>query len=172
MSMADAFLAEFEQELATTRRFLERLPEDRLDWRPHEKSMTAGELALHIAQTPKGVLTMAQQNEAPVPNFAGGRPRPKDKAEVLQALEESAEFVRRELPRIDDARMQATWRAMSDRQVVLTMPRAAFVRSIMLNHWIQHRGQFGVYLRLLGAKVPSSYGPSGDEPPAFLKKNA
>lgn len=171
MSMADAFLAEFEQELVTTRRFLERLPEDRLNWKPHEKSMTAGELALHIAQTPKGVLTMAQQDEAPVPNFAGGRPQPGSRDEVLKALDESAEFVRRELPRISDARMQATWRATSDGQAVLTMPRAAFVRSIMLNHWIQHRGQFGVYLRLLGASVPSSYGPSGDEPPAFLRKS-
>ncbi len=172
MSVAEAFLAEFEPELATTRRFLERLPEDQLNWKPHEKSMTAGQLALHIAQTPLNVLRMAQQDEVPVPNFAGGMPQPANRAEVLKALDESAEFVRRELPRINDARMQATWQAVSNGKAVLTVPRAAFLRSILLNHWYHHRGQFGVYLRLLDVKVPSSYGPSGDEAPEFLQKSA
>lgn len=170
MAIAETFLGEFEQEAQTTRKFLERLPQDRLSWRPHEKSMTAGELALHIARTPEGVLTMAQLDEVPVPDFGAGRPQPQSIEEVLQALDQSVAYVRRELPRIDDARMQAPWKATLNGRTVMEIPRAAFIRSIMLNHWYHHRGQFGVYLRLLGANVPSSYGPSGDELPDFLQE--
>src|SRR5690242_19571586 len=85
--VAGAMLGEFEAELVTTRKFLERLPADKLAWRPHEKSMTAGQLALHVAQTPMGVLNMALQEEAPPPNFAGGRQQPATVAEVLEALD-------------------------------------------------------------------------------------
>jgi uncharacterized damage-inducible protein DinB len=83
--------------------------------------------------------------------------------EILAAHDQSVEFVRKELPKIDDARMQQIWSGTVDGKPVMSMPRVAFLRFIMLNHWIHHRGQLGVYLRLLGAKVPSSYGPSGDE---------
>ena len=165
--IAMALLAEFEQELRTTRKFLERVPEERLDWRPHEKSMSVGQLALHIAQTPEGVLRLSEPDEAAPPDFSAGRPQPTTLSEVLNALDQSAAFVRRTLPNFDDARMQDTFRVVHDGNTLLSLPRAAFLRSIMLNHWYHHRGQLGVYLRLLGVTVPSSYGPSGDEAPNF-----
>ncbi len=167
MSIAQAFIDEFEQELPTTRRFLERLPEDKLTWKPHEKSMTAGQLALHIATSPGGVVNMARQDAPEAPS--GTNPQPASLREVLTALEESAAVVRETLRGFSDERMRGTVRFMKEGRELLAMPRAAMLRSILLNHWYHHRGQFGVYLRLVGAKVPSSYGPSGDEPPDFMR---
>lgn len=168
MTISESFLSEFEQEARTTRKFLERLPADRLDWRPHPKSMTAGQLALHIASFPAGVMGMAAEDVAAPPDFSRPNPQPQSVKEVLDALDRSIEAVRAGLPRLDDARMAATWTLKHDGKVLMSMPRMAFLRSILLNHGYHHRGQFGVYLRMLGAKVPSSYGPSGDEPPAFM----
>lgn len=157
-----AMLSEFEQELDTTRRFLVRLPEDKLTWRPHEKSMTAGQLALHLAQLSAGVLHLAMQEKATPPDFST-RQQPARLREVLDELEHSAAYVRRTLPTIDDDRMGGLFQVVQDGRTLLALPRAAFLRSIMLNHWYHHRGQLAVYLRLLGAAVPSSYGPSADE---------
>ena len=164
-TVAGAMLAEFETELATTRKFLQRVPPDKLDWRPHEKSMTAGQLALHVAQVPQGVLGMATRDEAPPPNFDRGREQPRTAGEVLEALDRSAAFVRQTLPTIDDRRMGETFKVVAGGRTLFAIPRAAFLRSILLNHWYHHRGQLGVYLRLLGAPVPASYGPSADESP-------
>jgi uncharacterized damage-inducible protein DinB len=165
--IAAALLAEFEQELATTRRFLERVPEAQLTWRPHEKSMTAGQLALHIASVPEGVLRLSEPDEANPPDFSKGQPQPTSRREILDTLEGSAAYVRQTLPKVDDARMRKTFRVVQGDKALLSLPRAAFLRSIMLNHWYHHRGQLGVYLRLLGTAIPSSYGPSGDEAPRF-----
>ena len=168
--IATSFLAEFEQELGTTRKFLECLPVERLTWRPHEKSMTAGQLALHIAQTPAGVLRLSESDEAPVPDMSRERPQPATLREVLDALDQSAAYLRQTLPTLDDSRMRDTFRVVQGDRTLMSLPRAAFLRSIMLNHWYHHRGQLGVYLRLLGTSVPSSYGPSGDELPSFMSK--
>ena len=108
-AIAAGLLAEFEQELATTRRFLERVPADKLGWRPHEKSMTAGELALHIAEVPEGVVRLCEPDTAEAPDFSGGRPQPKSKREVIDALERCVTYVREKLPAIDDARMHETF---------------------------------------------------------------
>jgi len=164
MSIAQSLLAEFEHEVPVTRRFLERLPEDKLAWKPHEKSMTAGELALHIAQSPGQVARLASEDVVPMPNF-GQRPQPRSVKEVLQAFDECVAEVRRVLPSMDDTRIQGMWRAQRDGVDAFAMPRVIFLRNIMLNHWYQHRGQFGVYLRLLNQNVPASYGPSADENP-------
>ena len=169
MTLAQSLLAEFEQEAQTTRRFLERLPEDKLTWKPHPKSMTAGQLALHIAGAPSQVLELCKLDPAPAPDFNRPNPQPATLREVLDAHEQSVSAVRSELPKYDDRRMHSTWRAVKDGHEIVSMPRATFLRSIMLNHWYHHRGQLGVYLRLVGAKVPSSYGPSGDELPDFMK---
>ena len=163
--IARALLEEFERELGTTRRFLERVPDDRLTWRPHEKSMTAGQLALHVAEVPGRVLRMSLTDEAAPPDLSAGRQQPTTLREVLAVLDGSAERVRQTLPLIDDGRMRQSFKVVRSGRTLLSTPRADFLRSIMLNHWYQHRGQLGVYLRLLGAAVPSSYGPSGDEPP-------
>jgi len=165
--IAKSLLAEFEQELGTTRRFLERVPEDRLTWRPHEKSMTVGQLALHIAQVPEGVLRLSEPDEATAPDFSAGRPQPETLREVLDTLDRSATHVRQVLPAIDDSCMRSMFTVVQGGRTLLSLPRLAFLRSIMFNHWYHHRGQLGVYLRLLGTAVPSSYGPSGDEAPRF-----
>lgn len=164
MSIAQMFVGELEHELKTTRRFLERLPADKLDWKPHPKSQTAGQLALHIATIPGGIAGMSQSDEVALPDFSKPFPQPTTLQEVLAAHDASAIKAREILNGTSDARMQELWHATMAGKRVMSMPRQTMLRMIMLNHWIQHRGQLGVYLRLLGAKVPSSYGPSGDEP--------
>jgi uncharacterized damage-inducible protein DinB len=166
MTHAQTLLAEFEQEAQTTRKFLARLPEDKLAWRPHEKSMTAGQLAWHLATIPDSVLRMALQDKFPMPDT--GKPQPKSLDEILTAFDEAVAKVKGLLPTVTDEQMQGTWTLVIDGKEVLSMPRAVVMRKILLNHWYHHRGQFGVYLRLVGAKVPSAYGPSGDEMPDFL----
>jgi uncharacterized damage-inducible protein DinB len=152
-----------------TRRFLERLPEDRLLWRPHQKSMSAGQLALHIARIPGGVVRFVQQNPAPAPDF-GTVPQPGTLPEVLSTFEESVAAVKSLLPQWGDSGLQETWRMVQGDRELLVIPRGQFLRDIMLDHWYQHRGQFSVYLRLLDVAVPASWGPSADEVPGFLQK--
>jgi uncharacterized damage-inducible protein DinB len=167
-TVAQAMLAEFEAQAPVTRRFLERLPEDKLTWKPHAKSMTAGQLAYHLAFVPGGVVRAAEMNPAPAPQFQF--PQPASGKEVLTVFEQSIASVREVLPRFSDAAMEETWRIVADGREVLAMPRGLFLRDILLNHWYQHRGQFSVYLRLLDIAVPSSWGPSADEVPAAFKQ--
>src|ERR1700747_3498946 len=169
MTIAQAMLAEFEDQAPITRRYLERLPVDKLTWKPHEKSMSAGQLAYHLAFVPGGVIRFVQTNPAPAPEFAGF-PQPASRREILEKFEESIAAVRSELPKLNDAAMAETWRMVGGEREVLAQPRAEFLRDVMFSHWYQHRGQFSVYLRLLGVPVPASWGPSADEPPLFLQK--
>jgi len=169
MSLAESMLAEFEAQAPITRKFLERLPGNRLTWKPHEKSMSAGQLGLHIARVPGGSVRFVQQNPAQAPNF-NSAPQPASVGEILAEFDESIATVRTLLPQFSDAAMQETWRMVQGNQELLTIPRAQFLRDIMLNHWFQHRGQLCVYLRLLNVAVPASWGPSGDEQPVFLQK--
>jgi uncharacterized damage-inducible protein DinB len=163
MSIAQFMLGEFENEANITRKFLERIPENKLTWKPHEKSHTAGALGLHIASVPGNVVQFTLVDQTPVPDFSKMFKQPATIREILDAHEKSIETVKEILPTLDDARLMTNWSAVLDGKPVLTMPKAMLLRAILLNHWIQHRGQLGVYLRLTGAKVPSSYGPSGDE---------
>jgi uncharacterized damage-inducible protein DinB len=169
MSIAQAMLAEFEIQAPVTRRFLERLPEDKLTWKPHAKSMSAGQLAYHLAFVPGSVVQFAQNNPAPAPEF-GHFPQPASRAEILKTFDESISTVRSLLPKFSDQAMAETWRLVAGQQEVLAQPRAAFLRDILLSHWYQHRGQFSVYLRMLEVPVPASWGPSADEPPLFAQK--
>jgi uncharacterized damage-inducible protein DinB len=161
MSIAQQLLAEFEAQAPIPRRFLERVPEDKLTWRPHAKSMTAGQLAYHLATVPGGVCRASQQDEVQRPDFQF--PQLGTRKEILETFDQSVAIVREVLGGFDDATMKATWRIMADTREVAAMPRAAFLRNIMLNHWYQHRGQFSVYLRMLDVPVPSSWAPSADE---------
>jgi len=163
MSIAQAMLGEFEHEAKTTRKFLERVPQDKLKWRPHEKSHTIGELALHVALMPEFVTRMALADSAPVPKTSEVFKQPETVQDVLGRYDKSCEAVRQILPTLDDARLMTNWSATVDGKPVMTVPKVMVLRMFMLNHWIQHRGQLGVFLRLMGAKVPASYGPSGDE---------
>ena len=150
-------------------KFLERLPEDKLTWKPHDKSMTAGQLAYHLASVPGGIVRFVQNNPAQAPesfNF----PQPANREEILKTLDESIATVRSVLPSFDDAAMKETWHMVAGRREMLAQPRAEFLRDVMLSHWYQHRGQFSVYLRMLEVAVPASWGPSADEPPPFAQK--
>jgi uncharacterized damage-inducible protein DinB len=161
MPIVQSLLAEFETQAPITRKFLERLPNDKLTWSPHSRSLTAGQLAYHLAFVPGGIVRAAQKNQIPPPDFQF--PQPATVQEVLDAFDQSVVTVREILPGFDDAAMNATWRIVAGDQEIAAMPRGAFLRNIMLNHWYQHRGQFCVYLRLLDVPVPSSWGPSADE---------
>jgi uncharacterized damage-inducible protein DinB len=167
-SIAQSLLAEFETQAPITRRFLERLPEDKLTWKPHDKSMTAGQLAYHLAFVPGGVVQFARNSPVQAPDF--NFPQPASRDEILKVLDESIATVRDVLPTYDDAAMKDTWRLMAGDKELLAEPRGAFLRDVMFSHWYQHRGQFCVYLRLLNIPVPASWGPSADEPPPFMQK--
>jgi uncharacterized damage-inducible protein DinB len=164
MKMIDGLLAELEQEAATTRRVLERIPQDHLSWKPHPKSMSLGQLALHVATVPGSVAELAAMDTIPEPpNFV--HPEAATASELVPSLMESVAKARRALGGFDDAGMGAMWRLQSGGKDIMAMPRVAFVRAIMLNHWYHHRGQLLVYLRLLNQSVPSVYGPTADENP-------
>lgn len=164
MKMIDGLLAELEQEAETTRRVLERIPQEHLSWRPHPKSMSLGQLALHVATVPGSVAEMAAMDTIPEPpTFV--QPEAATASDLVPSLTESVARAKRALGSLDDARMSAVWRLQSGGRDILAMPRVAFVRAIMLNHWYHHRGQLLVYLRLLDQSVPSVYGPTADENP-------
>jgi uncharacterized damage-inducible protein DinB len=164
MSLAEGLLQELEQEALATRRLLERVPSEKLGWRPHPKSRTLGELALHIATVPGGVAQFAASpSPAQAPNLVD--PSPSSASELVPALEESIATAHRILRGMNDAAIASVFRVMSGDREILAIPRVAFLRSIMLNHWYHHRGQLSVYLRELEVPVPSTYGPSADENP-------
>src|SRR5678815_5489279 len=164
MALIDGMLREFEQEAQTTRRVLERVPDNRLAWRPHEKGRTLGELALHVAMVPGGVAELvASPSPAQAPQFTD--PSPKSASELIPALDQSIAKVKEVLGGMEDAALLATWRLMQGERELLALPRVAMLRAVMLNHWYHHRGQLTVYLRELGVPIPSIYGPSADENP-------
>ncbi len=150
-------------EAATTRRVLERVPEENFAWAPHAKSRTLGELAMHIAGNPGGVMTLASQNPAEIPGF--GDVTPHSTAEIVATLDASVAEARRLLEGMSDAQLTEQWRVVANGREIMAVPRMAFLRSVLLNHWYHHRGQLSVYLRELDVPVPSIYGPSADENP-------
>ena len=163
MPIVQGLLQELEQEAQTTRRVLERVPDAHLDWRPHPKSYSLGQLALHVAQIPGAVATLAMQSPATPPEFV--QERAARSADLLPALHASVETAKSTLALVSDAAMQETWRLVAGNRELMAMPRAAFLRAVMLNHWYHHRGQLVVYLRQLNVPIPSVYGPSADENP-------
>jgi len=159
----DALISELEQEAATTRRVLERVPDDQLAWKPHPKAMSLGQLAHHVAWIPGAVVEFSSQETATQPDFQ--HPTAASTAELLPALDASVAKAKTLLGAMDDAALAATWRLMDGDREVMAIPRGAFLRSVMLNHWYHHRGQLSVYLRTLNVPLPSIYGPSADENP-------
>jgi uncharacterized damage-inducible protein DinB len=163
MRIADPFIEELTTEGETTKRVLERVPDDKLSWRPHPISWSLGQLALHIAQVPGafGQLLQSLTFDAPIPKQVEATSR----AEILTALDGSIQLATASLRAWNDADMLAVWSFQPGGEVKFTAPRVAIVRSLMLNHWYHHRGQLTVYLRELGVPVPAIYGPSADENP-------
>ena len=164
MLTTEDLLSELEQEAQTTRRVLERVPEGKLSWRPHEKARTLGQLAMHVATVPGGVAELfGGPSPAQVPQFVD--PPANSAAELLPALEQSIAKAKAVLRAMDQAALNETWRLMKGDREVFALPRAALFRSVMLNHWYHHRGQLSVYLKQLDVPIPSIYGPSADENP-------
>jgi uncharacterized damage-inducible protein DinB len=164
MRFLDALLPEFDREIATTRRLLERLPEDRFGWKPHGRSMSLGELAQHVAAIPTwgtAALTQAELDLAAAP---APPPPPATRGEVLRAFDTNAAAARAALVGMTDALLTSPWTLKRGRQTIFTMPRAGVWRSFVMNHLVHHRGQLSVYLRLADVPLPSIYGPSADEP--------
>lgn len=164
MNIADSLIQELEMEAATTRRVLERIPDSRLSWKPAERSRSVGQLAWHIATNPGSVTGLVSENPATMPQF-GPEPEPASTAELLQTLDASVEKARTQLRGWNDAAITESWSLNAGGKPLMTMPRVAVLRMIMLNHWYHHRGQLSVYLREMGVPVPSIYGPSADENP-------
>ena len=144
MKLAESILMELDREAQTTKGVLDRIPDGKLAWRPHPKSFSLGQLALHIASVPAGVTAIAMQDTAEVPNFT--QPEAKSRQEVLDTFSKSLESAKGNLNKMDDARLAATL-------------------NFAFSHAIHHRGQLSVYLRMLDIPVPSIYGPSADDNP-------
>ena len=165
MSICNEILAEFHEELIATRRILDRVPADKLAWKPHEKSMSLGQLAMHIASVPGGIVFITTDDSFDVLKGNFTPPHPKEVAEIHAALEESIQKVEKALKQGTDESARAPWHLMRGDQEIQTGPRFKIWRSLMLNHWYHHRGQLSVYLRLLDIPLPSIYGPTADESP-------
>lgn len=164
-TMFDPMLSEFHEEAAITKRILERIPADKLSWKPHAKSMTLGQLASHIATVPGALAKITQMDTFDVSQGSFVPPQPKDMQEVRAAFEQSVHDADACLSGMTEQKAQGNWRLMHGDKEIFSKPRISVLRSIMLNHWYHHRGQLSVYLRLLDVPVPVIYGRSADENP-------
>lgn len=163
--MLDSIINELRQEALTTRRVLERVPEEKLCWKPHRTSMSLGQLSLHVASIPGNVSRLAQLEafDASEANFVP--PEANSIEEILAAFDDSVNAAESYLSGLDNTAATGTWRLTLRGEEVFSMPRIGMLRTIMLNHWYHHRGQLSVYLRLLEVPVPVIYGRSADENP-------
>ena len=163
MKMIDALLPEFDREMTTTRKLLERVPDQSLSWKPHAKSFSLGELATHVASLPTWGAETLNKSELDVGTSQPPGALPS-RADVLAAFDTSTAAARAALAGRTDAELMAMWTLKQNGTTLFTMPKAMVLRSFVLSHLIHHRGQLSVYLRLLDVPVPSIYGPSADEP--------
>lgn len=166
MALRDIVLMEFDQEMATTRRTLDRVPEGKSDWKPHEKSMTLGRLAGHLAELPK----LAERSLSSDSFDVRGPDRPaplvmSSRKELLEIFDKNVADARAAISRASDEDLQKNWSLMMGGKQIFSVPSIGVVRSFCIDHSIHHRGQLTVYLRMTGALVPSIYGPSADENP-------
>ena len=162
MALVDMLLPEFDHEMATTRRLLERVPDDRLSWTPHAKSFTLGQLAQHVATIPMwGTMTLTS-NEL---DLAGGftNPPAESRAALVKLFDENAGKARSELTGKTDAELMAPWTLKRGADTIFSMPKASVWRSFVMNHLVHHRAQLSVYLRMQDVPLPAMYGPTADE---------
>jgi uncharacterized damage-inducible protein DinB len=166
MGYAETILPEFDQEMASTRKVLERVPEDKLDWRPHPKSNTIGWNANHLAEMPgwvEGTLRATSLDIAPVGGPQYQSPKLNSRREILEVFDKNVAAARKALSAAKDAEMDQGWSLLKGGQTMFTIPRRSVIRSFVLNHVIHHRAVLCVYLRLNDIPVPGMYGPSGDD---------
>lgn len=164
MNTTAALLAELEQEAIATGKLLERIPADKLSWKPHPKSMSLGQLALHLATDPGQIATYATQAGVEAATLVT-HPEAVSTEQIKESFAQSLRTAKEILPGLDEATLASSWAVTDGARQLLELPRAALLRVLMLNHWYHHRGQLTVYLRLLDIPVPSIYGPSADENP-------
>ena len=162
MPLIDALLPEFDHEMTTTRRLLERVPEERFEWKPHEKSMSLGALSTHLANLPVWADLTIRQQEFDLATSDPVTPAATRK-ELLALFDRNVTNARAALAGRTDGELLAPWTLKQSGHVVFTMPKTSVLRSFVLNHVVHHRGQLSVYLRLQDVPVPSIYGPSADE---------
>ncbi|MSO45532.1 MAG: DUF664 domain-containing protein [Acidobacteria bacterium] len=164
MAIVDALLPEFDREMTTTRTLLERVPDDRLEWKPHAKSMSLGQLAAHVATIPiwGHVAMIESQYDL---DSSDTRPAMTTRAEIVAAFDRYAGDARAAIDGRTDAELLTLWSLMRSQETLFSAPRAMVWRGFVLNHLIHHRGQLSVYLRILDVPIPSIYGPSADENP-------
>jgi len=166
MGMSNMMIGEFDHEMANTRKTIERVPEDKFDWKPHEKSTSLGGLATHLANIPSWTVNTFTQDELDIAP-PGAPPlrldQAKSRAALLEAFDKNVADGRAALLNARDESWGQGWSLLSGGKKIFTMPRAAVMRGFVMSHMIHHRAQLGVYLRLLNVPVPSIYGPSADE---------
>ncbi|MBI4444752.1 MAG: DinB family protein [Acidobacteria bacterium] len=166
MRISEALLVEFDTEMAHTRKTLERLPEARLAWKPHEKSPSMGWLANHVAQLPGWTVMALTQNSidiAPVGQSAPQMPELASRQEILEAFDKNVRDARAAIASAKDDDFVQPWTLLKGGQALFTLSRMMVIRNFIMNHSIHHRAQLGVYLRLNNVPVPAIYGPSADE---------
>ncbi|HET7275171.1 MAG TPA: DinB family protein [Longimicrobiaceae bacterium] len=156
-------LADVEVEIASTRRILERLPDDRLTWKPHEKSRTIGDLGAHLADIVGSQVVVITEDEMDAAARPFARADPGNKAEILKAFDENVAQLKTALENVDESALTRDWTFRFGDHVIFTSPKLVAFRSFGISHIAHHRGQLTVYLRLLDLPVPSIYGPSADE---------
>jgi uncharacterized damage-inducible protein DinB len=166
MAYAEALLPEFDQEMANTRKVLERVPDDKLDWQAHPKSHTIGWNANHLADIPHwmvAVLTTTELDIAPVGGEPYASPKLTSRQAILDLFDKNVADARKALTEVKDGDVGSPWTLSQGGKPIFTLPRAAMIRGYILNHIIHHRAHLCVYLRLNDIPVPGMYGPSGDE---------
>jgi uncharacterized damage-inducible protein DinB len=164
MAVKDSLLPEFDHEMAVTRRLLERLPDEKFNWQPHEKSFSLGGLATHLAQIPYWGQHILDHGDYDLAESGQTRATAKKtRAEVLETFDEHVSAVRRRLEEKSDAELMAAWALKQRGQVLMSLPRVAAMRSFVVHHLIHHRGQLTVYLRMQDVSLPPIYGPTADE---------
>jgi uncharacterized damage-inducible protein DinB len=159
-------LPEFDQEMISTRKTLERLPDDKFAWKPHDKSMPLGKLAEHLAGIPGWIPMTIDEDSLDLAPPGGSAPTPppaETSAQLLELFDKNIAAARTALERVSDERLMQPWSLLHGGATLLTLPRVAVLRTFVMNHLIHHRAQLGVYLRLNDIPVPSVYGPSADE---------
>jgi uncharacterized damage-inducible protein DinB len=162
MAIKDALLPEFDHEMATARKVIERVPEDKFGYKPHDKSMTMGRLASHIAEMPNWATSGITLDALDL--ASGYKPfEAKSRTELLEAFDKSVAGARSAIAGASDETFMKNWSLKNGDKTLMTMPKIAVVRTFVMNHVIHHRGQLSVYLRLNNVAVPSIYGPSADE---------
>ncbi len=163
MALTAALIPEFDHEMASTRKALERVPEDKFGWKPHEKSGSMIWLAGHVAQIPTYAGFILGTEFFDIAAGGAPPPEPKTRKELLDMFDENVKKTRAELQSATDEQLMKPWSLKAGERVFFTQPRIGVLRGMVMNHLIHHRGQLTVYLRLNNVPVPAIYGPSGDE---------